>query len=214
MDSVLLRRFSGTRLTSHYSMLLELLSYIGIIAGFCGVVFSIAAGLYYLSEQVEAHTVVTKRILLYLVYFALAAHILLWIFDGLPFWQTLISITTNVFYLTTTSQFPVVDLWSSQFLGSCLLTLVNHFVWFNYFGNDSKPPYTIYSYNSAYVGPTHPPFKEIASFFGLLVWLIPFLLFISLSANDFVLPTSQERGKRHASIARAIVERVASVFVN
>jgi hypothetical protein len=34
-----------------------------------------------------------------------------------------------------------------------------------------------------------PSFTEIASYFGLCVWLVPFSLFVSLSASDNVLPT-------------------------
>lgn len=34
-----------------------------------------------------------------------------------------------------------------------------------------------------------PTFTEIASFFGICVWLVPFALFVSLSAGDNVLPT-------------------------
>ena len=41
-----------------------------------------------------------------------------------------------------------------------------------------------------------PTFTEIASYFGLCVWLVPFSLFVSLSASDNVLPTmgSEEPG--------------------
>ena len=34
-----------------------------------------------------------------------------------------------------------------------------------------------------------PSFTEIASYFGICVWLVPFALFVSLSASDNVLPT-------------------------
>lgn len=40
-----------------------------------------------------------------------------------------------------------------------------------------------------YDQPDVPSFTEIASYFGLCVWLIPFALFVSLSASDNVLPT-------------------------
>ncbi|CAI8501299.1 unnamed protein product [Hanseniaspora opuntiae] len=36
----------------------------------------------------------------------------------------------------------------------------------------------------------------VASFFGLLVWLVPFALFISLSANDLALPVSSEGSRK------------------
>jgi len=40
-----------------------------------------------------------------------------------------------------------------------------------------------------YDTPDVPTFTEIASYFGLCVWLVPFALFVSLSASDNVLPT-------------------------
>jgi len=43
--------------------------------------------------------------------------------------------------------------------------------------------------NSMYDQPDIPSFTEIASFFGLCVWFVPFALFVSLSASDNVLPT-------------------------
>lgn len=34
-----------------------------------------------------------------------------------------------------------------------------------------------------------PSFTEVASYFGLCVWLVPFALFVSLSAGENVLPS-------------------------
>lgn len=34
-----------------------------------------------------------------------------------------------------------------------------------------------------------PSFTEIASYFGICVWLVPFALFVSLSASENVLPS-------------------------
>lgn len=34
-------------------------------------------------------------------------------------------------------------------------------------------------------------FMDIATFFGVCVWLVPLFLFLSLSANDNALPVSQ-----------------------
>ncbi|KAI9306535.1 transmembrane adaptor Erv26-domain-containing protein, partial [Cunninghamella echinulata] len=68
--------------------------------------------------------------------------------------------------------FPFIQLTSLPFISSCVLVFVDHFIWFNYF--------TKY----------YRPFMDIASFFGVCVWLIPFTYFISLSANDNALPLS------------------------
>lgn len=53
-----------------------------------------------------------------------------------------------------------------------VLVFADHFLWFKYFTTHYKP------------------FMDIAAFFGLCVWLVPFAYFISLSANDNALPTS------------------------
>ena len=52
-----------------------------------------------------------------------------------------------------------------------VLTLVDHFCWFFYFTS---------KYHSI---------LEIASFFTLIVWIVPFMFFLSLSANEFTLPS-------------------------
>lgn len=38
-----------------------------------------------------------------------------------------------------------------------------------------------------------PTFNEVASFFGIMVWLVPFSLFVSLSAGEMVLPSITSR---------------------
>jgi hypothetical protein len=44
--------------------------------------------------------------------------------------------------------------------------------------------------------PDIPTFTQIASYFGICVWLVPFALFVSLSANDNVLPTMGSEPRR------------------
>ena len=71
-----------------------------------------------------------------------------------------------------------------------------------------------------------PTFTEIASYFGLCVWLVPFALFVSLSASDNVLPTMGSEGpsmaggiggdgnkaKRGQGLAKALVDNVLSAI--
>lgn len=63
--------------------------------------------------------------------------------------------------------------------------LFNHWIWFNHFSFASlvSEPQARYDPSSL------PSFTEIASYFGICVWLVPFSLFVSLSASDNVLPT-------------------------
>lgn len=71
------------------------------------------------------------------------------------------------------------------------LVILNHFLWFRHF---SDPP-PISNYSSTYRARSRydyvdvPSFTEIASYFGLCVWLVPFALFVSLSAGENVLPS-------------------------
>jgi hypothetical protein len=70
--------------------------------------------------------------------------------------------------------------------------------------------------SSYYERPDVPTFTEIASYFGLCVWLVPFALFVSLSASDNVLPTmgsevpvrdSNGKNKRQG-MAKALVDSI------
>ena len=71
-----------------------------------------------------------------------------------------------------------------------------------------------------YDQPDVPSFTEIASFFGICVWLIPFALFVSLSASDNVLPTigseqpSHEDGgkNKRQGMVKVIVDYVLSAI--
>ena len=64
--------------------------------------------------------------------------------------------------------------------------LLNHYVWFRHF---SAPPPPSPNYNYYDPNPDLPTFPEIAAFFGFQVWFVPFALFVSLSAGEYVLPS-------------------------
>jgi Transmembrane adaptor Erv26 len=97
----------------------------------------------------------------------------------------------------------------------CLvLVLLNHYFWFRHFSAIPRvPPRSRYDHID------FPTFTEIASYFGLCVWLVPFALFVSLSASDNVLPTmgseepggmpggSGERKNKRQGMAKAVVDR-------
>lgn len=46
-----------------------------------------------------------------------------------------------------------------------------------------------------------PTFGQVAAFFGICVWLVPFGLFVSLSAGELVLPTMGSDGRISPGIA-------------
>ncbi|KAF2725499.1 DUF396-domain-containing protein [Polychaeton citri CBS 116435] len=168
--------------------ILPLLGYVGLILGFLLLTLAIASGLYYLSELVEEHSVISKKILTRMIYAVVTSQVLLAIVDKLPWSLSALSIASHAVYLQNLRRFPIVKLTDPVFLLSCGLVLLNHWLWFRHF---SAEPDTMvrgsrYSY---YERPQVPTFTEIASFFGLNVWLVPFALFVSLSAGENVLPS-------------------------
>ncbi|EGW32411.1 uncharacterized protein SPAPADRAFT_139419 [Spathaspora passalidarum NRRL Y-27907] len=193
-------------------MILKLLSYLGTVVGFLFLVLSIASGLYYISELVEEHTEPTKRFLTKLIYFIIAVFVLLIIFDGFPIKLTLLSIFSYYVYLQNLKRFPYVELTSPIFLISCVLVVANHFLWFNHFHTPYIPPLEV-RLKPNYKPPHIPEFVEVCSFFGLLVWFVPFALFVSLSAHDNLLPhhvesTQDTERKKKNGLAKVVVSRI------
>ncbi|KAG8623124.1 hypothetical protein KVT40_008100 [Elsinoe batatas] len=167
--------------------ILPLIGYLGLLLGFAFLTLAIASGLYYLSELVEEHSVLSKKLLTRLIYGVICVQILLLV-DKLPFWPSLLSIGSHVVYLQNLRRFPIVKLTDPIFLTSCVLVLINHFFWFRHFSAPPKPTGG-YNYYDPYAQADLPTFTEIAAFFGIQVWLVPFSLFVSLSAGEYVLPS-------------------------
>jgi hypothetical protein len=89
-------------------------------------VFYAASGLYYLSELVEEHSVLAKRILTRLIYSIIGLQTLLCIVDGFPWLLTLLGIFSHVIYLGNMRRFPFVKLTDPLFLTSCGMLLSTH----------------------------------------------------------------------------------------
>lgn len=163
-----------------------------MVGGFLFLTLAIASGLYYLSELVEEHTVLSKKLLSRLIYTVIAIQFLLAAIDRFPLALSAFSIASHVIYSLNLRRFPVVKLTDPIFLASCVLVLVNHYLWFTHFSVTSAPTHHSngrYSYLDPPSSKDVPSFTEIASFFGLEVWFVPFALFVSLSAGENVLPS-------------------------
>lgn len=78
-----------------------------------------ASGLYYLSELVEEHTVISKRLLSRLIYGIIVLDLLLCFVDRFPFWLTLFGIVSHIVYLGNMRRFPYVTLTDPLFITSC-----------------------------------------------------------------------------------------------
>lgn len=179
-------------------MILSLLSYVGIVLGFLFLTLSIASGLYYVSELVEEHTVSTKKFLTMSIYVIVGIYVLLLVFDSFPWKLVSFSIFTQWVYYQNLKRFPMIEFTSLSFLASCVLVVVNHFLWFKHFSQNQTT------------------FAEVASFFGVCVWFVPFALFVSLSAGDNVLPSTTHYKKnddvhssgRNQGLAKVIIGTV------
>lgn len=143
-------------------------------------------------------------------------HVLFCVFDGLPVHLTIFGILCHLVYLQNFSKtWPFISLTSIKFVASCLLVILDHFAWFFYFAERAKHANSALGrharssggggayrpgsaswdarYNpSPYAGLRDLSFMDVATFFGVCVWLVPFFLFLSLSANDNVLPSLGE----------------------
>lgn len=192
-------------------MFLQLLSYVGVVLGFFFLVLAIALGLYYISELVEEHTEPTKRFLKRLIQGNVVILILLWLFDSFPFKLTAFLIVSYIIYMKNLEKFPYVQFTSPIFVVSCVLVVINHFLWFDYFHNPQIPPLEV-RLSENYTPRRVPLFTEVCSFFGLIVWLVPFALFVSLSAHDNLLPQHMENNpdmkKKNSGLAKVVVTKV------
>lgn len=79
----------------------------------------IASGLYYLSELVEEHTVIAKKLLTKLIYFVMGTQAFLCVVDGFPWTLSALSIFSHAVYLGNMRRFPIVKLTDPLFLVSC-----------------------------------------------------------------------------------------------
>ncbi|TCD69867.1 erv26 super protein [Steccherinum ochraceum] len=172
--------------------LLHTLSYAGAAAAFIFVTLSLASGLLWLSELIEEHSRTAKIVGQRGIYIIILLHVLLYYFDSLPLRHTLFSVACHLVYLQNiTASWPFISLSSLTFIASCILVVIDHFVWFFHFAHLTQQARQ--KARSMY----HTPgsikvagFADIATFFGICVWLAPLFLFLSLSANDNALPTN------------------------
>ncbi|KZP07747.1 DUF396-domain-containing protein [Athelia psychrophila] len=167
--------------------MLHYLSFAAIIAAFAFVTLSLASGLLYVSELIEEHARAAKAIGQKGIYAIITLHAVLYFTDALPLPHTVFSIFCHFVYLQNFSaHWPFISLTSLSFVASCVLVVVDHFLWFFHFARVSQEArHTAYRSSKP-----APGFADIATFFGVCVWLAPLFLFLSLSAGDNALPTT------------------------
>ena len=116
--------------------------------------------------------------------------IFLFLVDRFPFSLSALSIISHLVYASNLRRFPIVKLSDPLFILSCILVGLNHWLWFRHFSNPLPASRAAGNWRQPYqVIDDMPNFTEVASYFGLCVWLVPFALFVSLSAGENVLPS-------------------------
>ncbi|XP_014788127.1 protein TEX261 [Octopus bimaculoides] len=150
------------------------LSWIGLLLQICFISLSVAAGLYYLAELVEEYTVFTARIIKYMIFATTTVYLCLLLFEEFPFMMILFGLVSCLTHFLLLKNFPYFVLSSPTFIASIVFIFINHYYAFSYFA-------TIYY-----------TFGEVLGYFTICLWFVPFAFFVSLSANEFVLPTVLE----------------------
>uniref|UniRef100_A0A182JWF3 Protein TEX261 n=1 Tax=Anopheles christyi TaxID=43041 RepID=A0A182JWF3_9DIPT len=154
---------------------LGLLSYVSLLVQICFVTVSIAAGLYYLAELVEEYTVIAKKVISWMVAVTASLYVIFIFTENFTWTMLLCGLGSQILHGLILTDFPYVRFLSPAFIGAVGLLMVNHYLAFVYFQLQ------------------YHTFTEVLAYFTLCLWLVPFALFVSLSANDNVLPTSNER---------------------
>jgi hypothetical protein len=203
-------KFSITKMLLHY------LSYVAVLAAFAFITLSLASGLLYVSELIEEHSRVAKVVGQRGIYAIILLHTFLYFFDSLPLQNILFSIICHIVYLQNFSiTWPIISLTSIPFIASCILVISDHFLWFFHFARLTQDArHSSHRTYKAQPIPKTPGFVEIATFFGVCVWLAPLFLFLSLSANDNALPlsTAEPGTPTTASISFPAPQARASLF--
>ncbi|CAD5121947.1 DgyrCDS10408 [Dimorphilus gyrociliatus] len=150
--------------------LLYLLSWVSLFIQICFFTLSIACGLYYLAELVEEYCVISGKIIKYTLIIVTGIQLLFLLTEDLPMPLIICGIACNACYGLLLKTFPVFDLTSVPFVASVLLLLLHHYLAFTHF---SKVWYE---------------FSHVLAYFTVCLWIVPFALLVSLSANDNVLP--------------------------
>lgn len=120
-------------------------------------------------------------------------YVLFIFFDRLPWSMVMCGLLSQLCHGLIMNSFPFVQFTSIPFIGSCIMLVVNHWLAFSYFSNNWYQFSEVISNKKSRFYFTNSSNSQILAYFTLCLWIVPFALFVSLSANDNVLPTINER---------------------
>lgn len=119
-----------------------------------------------------------KKIIMLLIAFTTTIYIGFIFLDNLSWTLVICGLVAQAVHFVIMKDFPYVRVTSVPFIAAVVLVFVQHGLAFRFFAQ--------HFYH----------FSEILAFFTLCQWLVPFALFVSLSANDQVLPTTTSSSER------------------
>ena len=136
---------------------------------------SLSSFLFYLAEFAEEYHVLVRRILHYGSLCGIGIHVLFLLVDDLPVVNVLVGLMAHIVYCTMLRTFPFVSLASMEFIGSCVMIVVDHVNWFYYFSANRSPS-----------------LLNIVAFYLIFVWIIPFSFLVTVSVEE--IPFSNANG--------------------
>ncbi|XP_046851062.1 protein TEX261-like [Xenia sp. Carnegie-2017] len=160
-------------------MFLYFLAWVASLIQVVLVTVALASTLYYLAELVEEYTVVMSKVIRITIAIVSVAYIGLYIIDNFPWFIVLFGLIQSVSYFFLLSDFPYITVKSPFFLLGCVCFVVNHYLAFQFFGNE------------------YHAFSETLGYFMICLWSLPFEFLICLSINDNVLPTATATPQDH-----------------
>ncbi|KAL3699846.1 hypothetical protein R1sor_017868 [Riccia sorocarpa] len=134
----------------------------------------LATGLYYIAEIVEEYTRLTRKVINYAIKVIIGLHLVLLVWDRLPVLCVALGVGAHVCYYRMLKTFPYISLTSVDFIASASLLVISNILWFRFFLRDPR---------CAYVS-----VEWMLGFMLIMLWIVPFALFISMAANESVLP--------------------------
>ena len=120
--------------------------------------------------MVEEYTRFAKKFLQNAIKATVCIHVLLFFVDGMPFTACLVGGLSQIAYSRLLKRYPFIEVQTMEFMGSVVMLILTHVYWMRYFREER--------YSTEYA----------MGFFLCTTWLVPFGFFISLAANESVLP--------------------------
>ncbi|KAK9874676.1 hypothetical protein WA026_005496 [Henosepilachna vigintioctopunctata] len=154
---------------------LSVITYIAIFVQIIFATVAVASGLYYLAELVEEFSSVAKKFITWMNTTVTVLFILLWLLEGFPSIMVFCGVLAQISHFVILKNFPYVNFFSPGFIAAVIFIIINHLLAFKHFAD------------------VYYTFSEVLSYFTLFLWMVPFSLFVSLSANDNVLPITADR---------------------